>query len=95
MTEFQDKWFKKWKNKRQKGAAYYMFIQTIIIGGALILGKFIGVSLFTNQSQWGEFFTGLPMTVTLILAVCIPINAICWFLGEWRFKNLSNKKKIT
>ncbi|MFL0988105.1 hypothetical protein [Vibrio parahaemolyticus] len=95
MTESQDKCFKNWKNKRQKGGAYYVFIQTLIIGGALFFGKLIGVALFTNQSQWGEFFTELPMTVTLILVVCIPLNAVSWFLGEWRYKNLSNKQEST
>ncbi|ENK2095448.1 hypothetical protein AB3A53_004371 [Vibrio vulnificus] len=95
MTESQDKWFKQWKNKRQKGAAYYIFIQTLIIGGALVLGKFIGTAFFTNQSQWGVFFTDLPMTVILVLAVCIPLNIIAWFLGEWRYQNLSSKRKST
>ncbi|EOD9421507.1 hypothetical protein [Vibrio campbellii] len=50
MTESQIKWFKNWVNKRQKGAAYYIITQTLIISGGLFLGKFAGFALFTNQN---------------------------------------------
>ncbi|HHX8462810.1 hypothetical protein D8S93_24105 [Vibrio sp. VGrn 2] len=95
MTESQGKWFKSWKHKRQKGMAYYLFIQTLIVGGALFLGKLIGVAFFTNQNQWGEFFTDLPITVVLILAIGIPLNAVFWFIGEWRYRNLSSTQERT
>ncbi len=46
--------------KRSKGFMRYVFIQTLVIGGALIAGKLISVALFTNQSQWGRFSLVFP-----------------------------------
>ncbi|EPI3549910.1 hypothetical protein ACS5PY_004238 [Vibrio vulnificus] len=95
MTESQNKWFKNWASKRQKGAVYYIITQTLIISGGLFLGKFAGFALFTNQNRWGEFLTELPTTVMLLLAIGIPFNVISWFLGEWRYRKLSDKQNIT
>ncbi|WP_217543592.1 hypothetical protein [Vibrio metschnikovii] len=95
MTESQKKWLKHWEYKRSKGFMRYVFIQTLVIGGALIAGKLIGVALFTNQSQWGEFFSGFPATVAMILIVCIPLNSVAWFVGERRYQNLIAQQKNT
>ncbi len=95
MIKSQDEWLIQWSKKRQRGLVYYTLRQTIIIAGAYLLGKFIAVALFTNQSQWEEFFTSLPMTLILLLAIGIPLNVIFWFLSERRYQRLSNKQKST
>ncbi|EKO3793815.1 hypothetical protein HAR83_003264 [Vibrio metschnikovii] len=95
MTKFQDKWFKRWESKRRKGLIYYTFTQTLIMGGAVVVGRFLGVAFFTNQSQWEEFFTGLPILAIIFFGIGIPLNAIAWFIGEKRYQNLLNERKNT
>ncbi|MDS1774110.1 hypothetical protein QX226_22640 [Vibrio vulnificus] len=95
MTKFQDKWFKRWESKRRKGLTYYTFTQTLIMGAAIVVGKFLGVAFFTNQSQWEEFFTGLPILAMFVFGIGIPFNSIAWFIGEKRYQNLLNERKNT
>lgn len=89
MNNFQGKWLERWKNTRQRGLNRYLFNQTLLIGGALVLGRVIGVALFTNQSQWEQFFTSLPTTIFLVLVVCIPLTIISWFISEWLYRKFT------
>jgi hypothetical protein len=66
-------------------------IQTLMTGGGLFTVKLIGVALFTNQSQWGEFFSSIPITVAMILVVCIPFNSLAWFVSNKRYQSLTNQ----
>ncbi|MEZ9233827.1 hypothetical protein AB4259_22505 [Vibrio amylolyticus] len=95
MTESQKKWLKRWEEKRSKGFIYYIMIQTLMIGGGLFTGKLIGVALFTNQSLWGEFFSSIPITVAMILVVCIPLNSLLWFVSDKRYQSLTNQQNNT
>ncbi|EHN68037.1 hypothetical protein [Aliivibrio fischeri] len=95
MTKTQKKWIKRWENKRRKGFVNYIMIQTLMIGGGVISGKLIGVALFTNQRQWGEFFASLPTVVITILVVSILLNSLAWCIGERRYKNLINQQEHT
>ncbi|MGC9402792.1 hypothetical protein ACP43V_10095 [Vibrio genomosp. F10 str. 9ZC157] len=95
MTESQKKWLKRWEEKRRKGFIHYIMIQTLMIGGGLFTGKLIGVALFTNQNQWGEFFTSIPITSAMILAVCIPLNSLAWFVSDKRYQSLTNQQNNT
>ncbi len=95
MTESQMKWLKRWKEKRSKGFIHYIMIQTFMIGGGLFAGKLIGVAIFTNQSQWVEFFSSIPITVAMILVVCIPLNSLAWFVSDKRYQSLTNQQNNT
>ncbi|WP_305813113.1 hypothetical protein [Photobacterium leiognathi] len=70
LKKLNDWRFNNWSKSRRKGQLRYIVRSTFTISFAIVLG----VLLFTNQSQWGEFL--LELSRIGIINVCI------WLIGE-------------
>ena len=91
----REKWFKRWEVKRRKGRLHYIITHTLIIGFAVIFGRFLGVALFSNQRLWGSFWSDLPILIATLFVLGVTLNYLAWVVGEYRYQKQRNMREKT
>ncbi|EHR6713371.1 TPA: hypothetical protein ACVO4R_003939 [Vibrio diabolicus] len=95
LKKWNDWRFKNWSKSRRKGQLRYIVTSTFTICLAVVFGRFLGVFLFTNQNQWGEFLFELPVLVSSTFVFGLLVNFFGWVLMESWYEKEKNKRENT
>ncbi|WP_318460237.1 hypothetical protein [Photobacterium leiognathi] len=93
LKKLNDWRFKNWSKSRRKGQLRYIVRTTFTISFAIVFGRFLGVLLFTNQSQWGEFLLELPVLVSSTFVFGLLVNFFGWVLMESWYEKEKSKRE--
>ncbi len=81
-----------WREERKKGKWHYIFKSFLMICGALLLGKIIGLFVFGEFDSLHSITQQLPADLFIMMLVGIPISVIGWHHEESKFFRALRRK---
>ena len=94
MKAWQNKQFKRWEITRKKGQLSYVFKNTLIIGGGILLGDFLGFIIFDKVRTWEEYSSYLYVQTSLVLVLGLIMNYFLWIIGDVIYEKELKKRKF-
>lgn len=93
LKKWNEKWFKRWSIRREKGQLHYVLSQTAITVFFLIIGLFLHTLLFSNQSKWDVFLPNTAKYALFWFVMGLIVNYFGWIFAEIRYQNVIKKQK--
>lgn len=81
----------KWEQTRAKGMWRFIILNTVIFGGAMIIGTSI-FDYFTGSN--GFRFENLYIITPIYLVGGLAFGVIVWFFGEYKYKKSSGSTPL-
>ncbi|MDD9177077.1 hypothetical protein PVK63_19625 [Aliivibrio sp. S2TY2] len=94
IKQWKNKQFERWTITRKKGQLNYVLKQTLIIGGAVLFGGFIGFIVFDKIRTWEEYWLDFYVQVSALLVFGLIINYFMWIISETIYEKECKKRRL-